>query len=526
MRSSSAADQTLELLVFGDVTANFESELRELLHVRDNEAMQSLFDRVAYVLRDELGKQPSAVQDLFPRFTTLIDLVAKLGENEGAPVLRFCLMTVAQLAKFIHFATGRPFPSAQESCLVGVCTGTFAASAISVSQSVSDVVLAGVEATRVAFRTSLRSFQQGGALAGTGKGSWSAVVSRKKPVESLLKSYADKAASSKLSKPYLSASSPTNATLSGPPKVLESFLAENKLDSHSLSTVESPFHAAHLFGEIDTDLVMDRLPGVDIFSAKPHIPILSGSTGKLLSAADFKALLRSVVTDVLRKVVEWEGILASCGAVLSKQGWAKCTIYPFYCNATSLLSSYLTRETSAEVSVQNIVSANKAPGGPTGKFDQAKIAIVGYSGRFPEAASNEELWELLMAGRDVHREIPTDRFNWETYHDPTGKKRNTNKVKHGCFINEPGLFDTRFFNMSPREADNTDPAQRLAITATYEAMEMAGMVPNRTPSTQQDRIGVFFGVCSDDWREVNSSQNVDTYFIPGGVRAFLPGRIR
>lgn len=80
--------------------------------------------------------------------------------------------------------------------------------------------------------------------------------------------------------------------------------------------------------------------------------------------------------------------------------------------------------------------------------------------------------------------------------------------------------------MSPREADNTDPAQRLAITATYEAMEMAGMVPNRTASTQQDRIGVFFGVTSDDWRETNSSGNVDTYFISGGVRAFLPGRIR
>jgi hypothetical protein len=45
---------------------------------------------------------------------------------------------------------------------------------------------------------------------------------------------------------------------------------------------------------------------------------------------------------------------------------------------------------------------------------------------------------------------------------------------------------------------------------------MAGLVPNRTPSTRSDRIGVFFGVTSDDWREVNSGQNIDTYFIPGG----------
>ena len=82
-----------------------------------------------------------------------------------------------------------------------------------------------------------------------------------------------------------------------------------------------------------------------------------------------------------------------------------------------------------------------------------------------------------------------------------------------------------FFNLSPREAENTDPAQRLALMSAYEAMEMAGLVPDRTPSTQRDRIGVFFGVTSDDWREVNSGQNIDTYFIPGGNRAFVPGRI-
>lgn len=160
-----------------------------------------------------------------------------------------------------------------------------------------------------------------------------------------------------------------------------------------------------------------------------------------------------------------------------------------------------------------------------GRFDQAKLAIVGYSGRFPSAASNEAYWALLRAGRDVHREIPADRFDWRAHHDPTGRAKNTSRVRYGCFIDAPGAFDTRFFNMSPREAENTDPAQRLAIMAAYEALEMGGIVRNRTPSTQQDRVGVFFGTTSDDWREVNSGQDVDTYFIPGGNRAFVPGRI-
>lgn len=87
------------------------------------------------------------------------------------------------------------------------------------------------------------------------------------------------------------------------------------------------------------------------------------------------------------------------------------------------------------------------------------------------------------------------------------------------------MFDTRFFHLSPKEAEDTDPAQRLAMMTTYEALEMAGFVSDRTPSSQRDRVGVFFGTTSDDWREVNSGQNVGTYFIPGGNRAFVPGRI-
>lgn len=51
---------------------------------------------------------------------------------------------------------------------------------------------------------------------------------------------------------------------------------------------------------------------------------------------------------------------------------------------------------------------------------------------------------------------------------------------------------------------------------------MAGYVPNRTPSTKSDRIGTFYGQTSDDWREINAAQDIDTYFITAGVRAFAP----
>ncbi|KAL8724795.1 MAG: hypothetical protein Q9166_007752 [cf. Caloplaca sp. 2 TL-2023] len=59
----------------------------------------------------------------------------------------------------------------------------------------------------------------------------------------------------------------------------------------------------------------------------------------------------------------------------------------------------------------------------------------------------------------------------------------------------------------------------------YKAIEQAGIIPDATPSTRRDRVGVFYGVTSNDWMETNSAQNIDAYFIPGGNRAFIPGRI-
>ena len=147
------------------------------------------------------------------------------------------------------------------------------------------------------------------------------------------------------------------------------------------------------------------------------------------------------------------------------------------------------------------------------------------AGRYPNSANHEALWDLLMKGLDVHRKVPADRFDADAHCDPSGKGKNKSHTPFGCFIDEPGLFDPRFFNMSPREAAQTDPMGRLALVTAYEALEMSGYVPNRTPSTKLHRVGTFYGQTSDDWREVNAAENVDTYYITGGVRAFAPGRI-
>lgn len=96
--------------------------------------------------------------------------------------------------------------------------------------------------------------------------------------------------------------------------------------------------------------------------------------------------------------------------------------------------------------------------------------------------------------------------------------------KHGNFLDNPFLFDNSFFQISPREAKSMDPQQRLLLQAAFEAMEDAGYAPDSTDSFQRDSTGVYVGVATLDYVD-NTRNDIDVYYSPGTLRAFLSGRI-
>lgn len=263
------------------------------------------------------------------------------------------------------------------------------------------------------------------------------------------------------------------------------------------------------------------------FKAPRGFTISSGS-GLKSTADDALALFTQAIGDILRQPIQWPSIIKTIAEEFSMNSTTAIQIFGFdQCHLTENLRTSLQSTTATPITVKNIqgwISSTQAFEADNQSSNPA-IAIVGMSGRFPGAPDVDELWELLIQGKDMHRKIPKDRFDVDAHYDPEGKKNNTSHTPYGCFIEEPGLFDPRFFNMSPREATSTDPMHRLALVTAYEALEMSGFVLNSTPSSQQDRVGTFYGQTSDDWREVNAAQNIETYFIPGGVRAFAPGRI-
>jgi hypothetical protein len=94
--------ENYQLILLGDLTINgFYEDLRLLLHVKTDALLVSFFERTGFALRQAIGALPARQQDLFPRFTTLIDLVTKVGETNGTHILRFCLLSVHHIAQFI-----------------------------------------------------------------------------------------------------------------------------------------------------------------------------------------------------------------------------------------------------------------------------------------------------------------------------------------------------------------------------------------------------------------------------------------
>lgn len=91
-----------QLILLGDLTTNdFYGDLRSLLHVKTDALLVSFFERTGFALRRAIGALPASQQDLFPRFTTLIDLVSSVGGTGGTAILRFLLLSVHQIAQFI-----------------------------------------------------------------------------------------------------------------------------------------------------------------------------------------------------------------------------------------------------------------------------------------------------------------------------------------------------------------------------------------------------------------------------------------
>ncbi|NKB75727.1 MAG: SDR family NAD(P)-dependent oxidoreductase, partial [Gammaproteobacteria bacterium] len=171
---------------------------------------------------------------------------------------------------------------------------------------------------------------------------------------------------------------------------------------------------------------------------------------------------------------------------------------------TKPMDSNVTHNTPAATSIE--VSATPSTTAATNK--NARIAVIGMSGRFPQAADTGEFWENLAAGKDSIQKTPAHRWNGEQF--------------WGGFVDDIDSFDPLFFNISPKEAEWMNPQQRLFIQEAWRTFEHAGY---SSDAVKGSRCGVFAGCQESDYLQAFDELELNGYQGIGNSAAILSARI-
>ncbi len=152
------------------------------------------------------------------------------------------------------------------------------------------------------------------------------------------------------------------------------------------------------------------------------------------------------------------------------------------------------------------------------------IAIVGAGCRYPGGVETPEaLWELVRDGVDTVAEVPRDRWDVDAYYDPDPSAPGKMLTRKGGFLKQVDRFDAQFFGISPREAAMLDPQQRLLLETAWEALECAGIAPDRLGGSA---TGVFVGITTGDYGQMmRGGEQTDVYSATGSALNAAAGRI-
>jgi acyl transferase domain-containing protein len=145
------------------------------------------------------------------------------------------------------------------------------------------------------------------------------------------------------------------------------------------------------------------------------------------------------------------------------------------------------------------------------------VAVIGMACRLPQAGHPYAFWRLLREGRDAVVEAPGHR--WELAR-AVGHER-----WYGGFLDQVDGFDAGFFGVSPREAVEMDPQQRLVLELSWEVLEDARIIPDRVRGS---RGGVFIGAIWDDYATVLRRRGLDSitaHTVTGTHRSIIANRV-
>ncbi|WP_031752199.1 type I polyketide synthase, partial [Mycobacterium tuberculosis] len=151
------------------------------------------------------------------------------------------------------------------------------------------------------------------------------------------------------------------------------------------------------------------------------------------------------------------------------------------------------------------------------------IAIVGMACRYPGGVNSpDDMWDMLIQGRDVLSEFPADR-GWDLagLYNPDLDAAGACYTRTGGFVDGVGDFDPAFFGVGPSEALAMDPQQRMLLELSWEALERAGIDPT---GLRGSATGVFAGVMTQGYG-MFAAEPVEGFRLTGQLSSVASGRV-
>lgn len=128
-------------------------------------------------------------------------------------------------------------------------------------------------------------------------------------------------------------------------------------------------------------------------------------------------------------------------------------------------------------------------------FSYPPIAVIGVSALFPGSSDLVGFWRDIKNGRDLITDVPPERWlisdyyepNYDLLHPPLGKTY----CKRGAFLGEV-LFDCMAFGILPKQLEDTDTAQLLALLLAARLIDDA--LKGKFEHVDRSRVSCILGV--------------------------------
>lgn len=143
------------------------------------------------------------------------------------------------------------------------------------------------------------------------------------------------------------------------------------------------------------------------------------------------------------------------------------------------------------------------------------IVVVGMAARLPGAADLKSFWALLEQGSQAIGSLPAARRRLPACGSSAAEI-------HAGWLEDIEQFDPAFFHLSPLEAQQMDPRQRLLLMNVWHALE-AAHIPRE--ALAGSKTGVFIGISGQEYAHFALDQPASGHAATGGANSIAANRL-